>query len=95
MKYIKKPIPIEAIQLAPYYPEGYELPEWFNKALEDHTIQYSNTSSARYGMTIKTLEGSMFAPWGSYIICGVKGELYPCRAEIFEETYEKYEESKE
>ena len=29
----------------------------------------------------------MLATWGNYIIKGVKGELYPCRADIFEETY--------
>ena len=38
---------------------------------------------------IKTLEGDMFAPIGSYIIKGVNGEFYPCREDIFEKTYEE------
>jgi hypothetical protein len=38
---------------------------------------------------IKTLEGEMIAYKGDYIIRGVKGEVYPCKAEIFEMTYER------
>lgn len=37
---------------------------------------------------IKTLEGKMFAKAGSYLIVGVKGEVYPCEKVIFEETYD-------
>ena len=42
-----------------------------------------------YGIRIDTLEGSMFAIPGDYIIKGVQDEFYPCRADIFEQTYEK------
>jgi len=38
---------------------------------------------------IKTLEGSMIVSWGDFVIKGVKGEFYPCKPDIFEETYEK------
>lgn len=38
--------------------------------------------------TIATLEGTMTAKIGDWIIRGVKGELYPCKADIFEATYE-------
>ena len=37
---------------------------------------------------VKTLEGEMFARVGDYIIKGVTGEFYPCKADIFHETYE-------
>lgn len=37
---------------------------------------------------IETLEGTMKASVGDYIIRGVRGELYPCKPDIFEETYE-------
>ncbi|HBF2860507.1 TPA: hypothetical protein MJF97_003699, partial [Clostridioides difficile] len=40
---------------------------------------------------LKTLEGTMRANKGDYIIQGVKGEIYPCKADIFEMTYEKVE----
>lgn len=41
---------------------------------------------------IDTLEGTMTASVGDYIIKGVKGEFYPCRKDIFEETYYEVED---
>ena len=41
------------------------------------------------GLQIPTLEGIMIARELDYIIRGVKGELYPCKPDIFEMTYEK------
>ena len=41
---------------------------------------------------IETLEGTMKANPGDYIIRGIKGELYPCKPDIFKETYEKIQE---
>jgi len=41
---------------------------------------------------IKTLEGNMIVRAGDWIITGVKGEKYPCKPDIFKETYEKAEE---
>ena len=40
-------------------------------------------------MEIETLEGTMKANKGDWIIKGVKGELYPCKPDVFEMTYEK------
>jgi hypothetical protein len=40
---------------------------------------------------IPTLEGLMRGDPGDWIICGVKGELYPCKPEIFDATYERAE----
>lgn len=42
----------------------------------------------RIGFIIPTLEGTMLARQDDYIIRGVKGELYPCKPDIFAETYE-------
>lgn len=41
------------------------------------------------GMLIPTLEGSMQASATDFIICGVKDEVYPCKKDIFESTYER------
>jgi len=41
------------------------------------------------GIEIKTLEGTMTAQEGDWIIQGVKGELYPCKPDIFDATYER------
>jgi len=43
------------------------------------------------GIDIRTLEGTMRANIGDWIIKGVQGEFYPCRADIFEQTYEAVE----
>lgn len=40
-------------------------------------------------LIIPTLEGTMAAEIGSYIIRGIKGKYYPCRGDIFENTYEE------
>ena len=44
-------------------------------------------------MAIETLEGTMSADAGDFIIRGVQGEFYPCKPEIFEKTYEAANES--
>ena len=43
-------------------------------------------------VVIPTLEGDLTAQPGDYIITGIAGERYPCRADIFEETYEEEKE---
>lgn len=40
-------------------------------------------------MDIYTLEGVMHASAGDYIITGISGEQYPCKPEIFAQTYEE------
>lgn len=40
-------------------------------------------------LEIVTLEGKHLVSWGDWIIRGVKGELYPCKPDIFAATYEK------
>lgn len=42
-------------------------------------------------LMIRTLEGDMYANPGDWIIRGIKGELYPCKPDIFEATYEPVE----
>lgn len=43
-------------------------------------------------IAIQTLEGTMVAKVGDWIIKGINGEFYPCKPDIFEMTYEKVEE---
>lgn len=85
MKYVKKPIPVEAIQIPASLSE---LNDWYKNA-PDWFIDsewYANSS----GIVIPTLEGDMLCLWGSYIIYGPYKELYPCRKEVFESTYDEY-----
>lgn len=80
--YRKKPVVIEAMQYtgknAMAVLAWAKLPE----ISEDFTG----------GLEIRTLEGTMRADIGDWVIRGVKGELYPCKPEIFAATYEPAEE---
>lgn len=74
-KYRNKPVEVEAWQVGSDEP----VPEWIIGCKD---IQQSGET-----YQIATLEGVMIANLGDYIIQGVKGELYPCKPDIFEQTY--------
>lgn len=85
MKYRKKSVIIDA-----FIWNGMlsEIPDEF-KSMDfrvSNLIRGYNTEDC---LKIKTLEGTMIANIGDYIIKGVKGEFYPCNPDIFELTYEK------
>lgn len=84
MKYIKKAMPIEAFQ----YKGDFTIPEWAIKAYEDGLLYYKDEGD----LYIHTLEGEMKCSFNSYIVQGVRGEIYACRQDIFEETYMAVEE---
>jgi len=78
MKYRKKPVVIEAFR---YYIDPR--PDWFqDKVTLNEIITYETHCD------IYTLEGVMRGEYGDYIIQGVLGEIYPCKPDIFELTYE-------
>lgn len=79
-KYRKKPVVIEAVQL--------RLGEWPGDKFIDDGVQSGVIRMVEDGALIRTLEGEMLARHGDWIIRGVKGELYPCKPEIFAATYE-------
>lgn len=78
--YQKKPVVIEAIQWDGTDICLGEIVHWMN-----HEVQ--NLENNKLG--IETLEGVMEASVGDFIIKGVKGEFYPCKPDIFEQTYEE------
>lgn len=77
--YRKRPIYIEAFKLGEIG-QPTPAPEWFGSP-EHHNITDA-------GIILQTLEGAMLASWGDYIIKGVEGEIYACKPQIFEKTYE-------
>jgi len=90
-KYRKKPVVIEAFQWTGG-PDQIEDPPWIVDALRSGVVHmHSHETGIR--MCIKTLEGTMHADIGDFVIRGIKGELYPCKPDIFEATYEKVEAS--
>lgn len=81
MKFRTKPVVKEAFQWM-----IHEVPSWWKEA---KGIEIVVSTGSAY---IPTLEGKMEAKPGDWIIQGLNGELYPCKADIFEKTYEKVEE---
>jgi hypothetical protein len=90
MKYRKKPVVIEA-WLWDETTATRVLLECKGMVVGGHMGHVERPDECT-NLTIHTLEGSMRANRGDYIIRGVKGEFYPCRADIFEATYEKVAE---
>ena len=86
-KFRKKPVVIEAIEWTGDYDTLPEHPEWFEEACVRGTV----IQGAGPELTVCTLEGNHTAIVGDMIIQGVKGELYPCKADIFALTYEAVE----
>lgn len=97
MKYRKKPIVIDVFHFT--WP-GKEEPLFIRNAIEEGVIDVvrvkniggsfveTKSASGEVSLRIKTLEGSMYAFEGDFIIKGVEGELYPCKPDIFNKTYE-------
>jgi hypothetical protein len=89
VKYRKKPVVIEAIKwtgnnlreiidFTGLHPSAAKMPwEEFEAIVADK------------GLKLFTLEGDHLASVGDWIIKGVKGEFYPCKPDIFEQTYEE------
>src|SRR5574341_16066 len=86
MKFRKKPVVIEAFQVHPDDGMTRELPPlWLVDAFVNSTVRVNPDGAT---LAISTLEGVMTACVGDWIIQGVKGELYPCKNDIFQATYE-------
>ena len=103
-KYKKKPVVIEAYQWHEKGPltnmddsrhRMEEWPEWLVAAQDvaaDKTgafFRYYDSEDDNDILLIKTLEGAHVVSDGDFIIQGIKGELYPCKPDIFEATYLK------
>lgn len=87
IQFRKKPVVIEAVQYAGkgnMNPRG-GLPDWLWDALKNGTAYFSNGADP---LCIRTLEGVLTVAPGDWIIRGVKGELYPCKPDIFAASYE-------
>lgn len=82
----KKPVVVEAWCNTADLPHRDLTPDWLAQAMKDGTVWFSGGPWPSF--TIKTLEGEMRADYGDWIIRGVKGELYPCKPDIFAATYE-------
>lgn len=91
-KYRKKPVVVEAVRWT-----GSNLEEIRNfvgndlieNYIEHFDIERALIKQTLAGIAINTLEGTMMVNYGDYIIKGVNNEFYPCKPDIFEQTYEE------
>lgn len=103
MKFRKKPVVIEAVQItaADWNGERWdglpfsELPDWLESAWTNGVLSALPAGGTDYiRWVIKTLEdgpngeAKHIADPGDWIIRGISGELYACKPDIFEQTYE-------
>lgn len=92
-KYRKKPVEIEAVQW-----DGMNTGEILEFARESASFEYHDAAwkvgaaPCVADLTIHTLEGDHHASVGDFIIKGIKGEFYPCKPDIFDQTYEVVED---
>jgi hypothetical protein len=88
MRYRKKPVIIHAVKFKGFDEKEQvifsERPDWLNEAI-GNTITFFDKPNT---LTIETLEGRMTAEIGDYIIMGIQGELYPCKPDIFQASYD-------
>lgn len=94
MKFRKKPVVIEAFQITEETRrDNRDWPEWMNRAWnlgrdEVGAVAPFDEHAGDGPLQIATLEGIHRCDFGDWIIQGVKGELYPCKDDIFKMTYE-------
>ena len=89
--YRKKPVVIEAFQITrqmieDHLFEGKPMPWGLSRSRASWNIGQRRIDHCDFA--IKTIEGTMYAIEGDWIIKGIKGEFYPCKPDIFEATYE-------
>ena len=99
-RFRKKPVVIDAVRVKATDYNGVdwdgspfsEVPPWLLQAVTSGAVRPVTPRHTDYAdWEIKTLEGVMLATPDDWIIRGINGELYPCKADIFAKTYEPAE----
>lgn len=99
-KYRKRPVVIEAFQMTRAKRwDNNDWPAWLHEAWQKDRSDEGSLSVAPDSpsglLDIHTLEGRHGVAWNDWIIQGVQGEIYPCKPDIFAETYEPVQEGGE
>jgi len=92
-RFRKKPVVVEAFQMTQARRwDNSEWPEWLNAAWQKEIGQpgafWRDVELPHTSLHISTMEGVMNIAWDDWIIRGVKGEIYSCKPDIFDATYE-------
>ncbi|UVT31074.1 hypothetical protein SEA_PARVUSTARDA_93 [Gordonia phage ParvusTarda] len=93
-KYRKKPVEIEAMQWDGTAEGATPIINWVlandgNATFRCDSDEGCGGTAGTHYLVIRTLEGDMLANSRDYVIRGVQGEFYPCRADIFAATYDE------
>lgn len=88
-RYRKRPVEVDAVRFSARITDRQEFPDWLTEARCDGKVVYHAQINGPGYLIIHTLEGKMRAEQDDWIIRGVKGEIYPCKPDIFEMTYER------
>jgi hypothetical protein len=89
MKFRKRPVEIEAWQYDGFQEAAFAWEATLSDVNPFTVLSFTPTTETLW---VKTLEGMMKVEKGDWIIKGVKGELYPCKPDIFAATYDRVEE---
>ena len=86
-KFRKKPVEVEAVPVRELLSvdQDRRVPSWAIDAINSGTLALRGEKSE---VKVITMEGNMVGSVDDWIIRGVKGELYPCKPDIFTATYE-------
>jgi hypothetical protein len=92
--YRKKPVVIEAMELTKASAAAVQ--DWIisrggQVEVMPPQVMEAGGIAATHAFQVKTLEGTLWAAYGDWIIRGVAGEFYPCRDDIFRATYDALE----
>ena len=91
MRFRKRPLVVDAVRCVDVLPAAGEdwkrLPGWVVDAIGETILLVLLDA-----VEIRTLEGWMTAGRDDWIVRGVEGEIYPCKASVFEVTYEPVED---
>ena len=87
MRFRKRALGVDAVRCSDVLPAAWEdwkrLPGWLADAYEKGGVLFLPDV-----VEVRTLEGWMTARRDDWIIRGIEGEIYPCKASVFEATYE-------
>lgn len=84
-RYRKRPVVIEAMQFTK--DNGQEVTDWI-RSVGNRAVSWNHFSHDDQSLDIVTLEGIMTADLDDFIIRGIQGEHYPCKPDIFADSYE-------
>lgn len=96
MKAMKRPVTVEVFQMTVVRRwDNSEWPEWLHRAWNEeqghvgslYCVDEDGMVGPGERLFIGTLEGQQLVSWDDWIIQGVMDEIYPCKPEIFDLTY--------